>query len=415
MDFETKLKKYADVLVRIGANILPGKPLFLQLPVTDEPSIRRLGHYLYANAYDAGAEFVKVHWIDETFTKLRLEHAPEGSFEIVDRWRHQALHEIVQDNGSLLAVRASDPDLLQGQDVDKLATLRAANSKARKPTRKLWDQGTGTWSLCVVAFQEWADKVFPDKPEAERVPALWELIFRATRIDQDDPVAAWDAHSRALIARAKALTDRAYHALHFTAPGTDLTVGLAEGHVWLGGGDVTQDGRTYMPNIPTEEVFTMPHRDRVDGTVTASMPLNYGGALIEDFSMKFEGGKVVDFRAKRGEAVLRNMLDTDEGARRLGEVALVPHSSPISQMGVLFYNTLFDENASCHIALGNAYLNTMADGPFMSDEDFAAQGGNSSLVHTDFMIGSGAMDIDGIKADGSREPVMRSGEWAFEV
>lgn len=413
--FEQNLQKYAETLVRVGTAIKPGKDLRFIAPVTDNPDIRKLVHMVVACAYDAGARYVDVVWSDEILMKVRLEHAADDTLDVMPPHNYDALQEMVADGGSLLSIRASNPDTLAGQDASKISRVRQAGAKLSKPTRKLWNQGIGTWSLGTVAFQGWADKVLPDVPEGERVMKLWELIFEASRITSDDPVAAWQAHSQNLMDRASYLTGKQYNALKFTGPGTDLTIGMADHHIWLGGGDDTQDGRRYMPNIPTEEVFSMPHRARVDGVVTATKPLNYGGSLIEDFSMTFKDGVVVDFSAKTGADVLREMLDTDDGARRLGEVALVPNSSPISQMGVLFYNTLYDENASCHIALGAAYHNTMENGPFMEEADFEAAGGNSSLVHTDFMIGSAETQIDGITQDGTSEPVMRDGEWAFDV
>lgn len=414
-DFDAALKNYADVLVRVGANIEPGKKLIFNAPVTEDPTILRLCRYIVASAYDAGARLVIVNWADEQEFKIRLEHAPDDSFTEANEWNAKALHEVIEAGGSALSLRVADPSLLEGQDAQKIATYRATAAALRQPTRKLWNQGIGTWSLASASFQPWADKVLPDLPEGERVAKLWDMIFQVTRMFEDDPVAAWQAHSQALIDRAKVLTEKQFTSLKFIAPGTDLTLGLADNHIWLGGGDTTQDGRHYMPNIPTEEVFTMPHRARVDGTLTATKPLVYSGTMIDDFSLVFQEGKVVDVKAGKGEDTLRKMLEIDEGATHLGEVALVPHSSPISQLGTLFYNTLFDENASCHVALGAAYHNTMKNGPFMSEEDYEAAGGNSSLVHTDFMIGSGEMQIDGIKADGSSEPVMRDGEWAFDL
>lgn len=414
-NFEQLLQQYAEVLVRVGSNVEAGKDLELMAPVTNEPVVRQLVHQVTAAAYDAGARLVNISWRDEVLTKIRLEHADPETIDAVHPQDYERLHAIVEAGGSLLSVRASDPDLMKGQDAKLMAKYRKPLAELRKPTRKLWNQGIGTWSLGTVAFQEWADKVLPDLPAEKRVAKLWDLIFQASRVTGDDPVADWQAHAASLIERAKYLTDKQYTALKYTAPGTDLTIGLADNHIWLGGGDTTQEGRHYIPNIPTEEVFTMPHRERVNGTVTATKPLNYGGALIENFSMTFKDGCVVDFKASAGEDVLREMLATDDGAKRLGEVALVPNSSPISQMNVLFYNTLYDENASCHIALGAAYHNTMENGPFMSEDDFEAAGGNSSLVHTDFMIGSGALDIDGVLADDSTEAIMRQGEWAFSL
>src|SRR5690606_20499167 len=236
--------------------------------------------------------------------------------------------------------------------------------------------------------------------------------FAASRVDVDDPVNAWNAHNAALRSRTGFLNGKNFSALHFTGPGTDLTVGLADGHEWHGGASVAKNGIICNPNIPTEEVFTTPHALRVSGHVSSTKPLSHQGTLIDNISVKFEEGRIVEAKASRGEEVLLKVLDTDEGARRLGEVALVPHSSPISQSGLLFYNTLFDENAASHIALGQCYSKCFVDGANLSAEQIAAQGGNSSLIHIDWMIGSDQIDVDGINADGSREPVMRGGEWA---
>jgi aminopeptidase len=257
--------------------------------------------------------------------------------------------------------------------------------------------------------------VFPQLPADQQMAALWDAIAKMVRLDRPDPIAAWEEHLAALAARRDFLNAQRYTALKYRGPGTDLTLGLATGHQWVSGRSTSVQGIPFAPNLPTEEVFTMPHKDRVDGTVRSTKPLSYGSTLIENFSMTFEGGRVVNATADRGQEVLRQLLDTDAGAVRLGEVALVPHNSPVAQSGLLFYNTLFDENAASHVALGSAYKFTLAGGEAMTDEQFEQAGGNRSATHVDFMIGSAELDIDGVLADGTVEPLMRRGDWAQDV
>lgn len=414
-DFEQKLKKYADVLIRVGLNLKSGQRILLNASITGDPVVRRLTHYAVTAAYQAGARYVKVRWMDAELTKIRLENAPDDSFEELDDWYFDARETITKEGGGVLFIYGDDPDLLAGQDQDKIATMQRSGGKRGRPIMLLSDQGYGVWSLAAVAEESWADKMFPDLPKEERMMQLWDYIFEACRINEDDPVAAWAAHSMNLVARGKYLTDKKYTAIHFTAPGTDLTVGLPDNHIWLGGGEKNNQDIWYMPNIPTEEVFSMPHKDRTNGTVAASKPLSYAGTLIENFSFTFKDGKVVEYQAEKGYDALKNLLEMDEGSSRIGEVALAPNSSPIAKTGRLFYETLYDENAANHIAFGNPYRINLVGGPEMSAEDFAAAGGNDSITHVDFMLGSGEMDVDGICADGSREAIMRSGEWAFEV
>jgi aminopeptidase len=268
------------------------------------------------------------------------------------------------------------------------------------------------WCIVAAATPAWAQVVFPGEPEDVAIEKLWNAILASSRIDNDNPVEAWKQHSANLKKRAALLNAKRYAALRYSGPGTDLEVGLADGHLWLGGGTTALNGIPCLPNIPTEEVFTTPHRERVEGTVRSSKPLSYQGTLIEEIEVRFAGGKVVEARAKTGQQVLQRMLDTDEGARRLGEVALVPHSSPISASGLLYSNTLFDENAACHIAMGQAYSTCIENGDSLTPEELAARGANESLIHVDWMIGSGELDIDGVTASGVREPLLRKGEWA---
>jgi aminopeptidase len=274
---------------------------------------------------------------------------------------------------------------------------------------------TVNWLVIPASYPGWATKVFPDLPSEEAVAKLWQALFRVCRLDHPDPLAAWREHIHRLAARCTHLNARGYHALRFTGPGTDLTVGLPDGHLWESARFVSQQGVDYTANLPTEEIFTLPHQSRTEGTVTSTRPLNYGDSVIDGFRLRFSGGRVVEAAASKGEAVLHELLEADEGARRLGEVALVPHSSPISQSGLTFYNTLLDENCASHIALGEAYRSSLKGGEGMDDAEFAAAGGNLSLVHVDFMVGSGEVDVDGLTDSGPSEPIMRRGEWAFDV
>ncbi|HTW23132.1 MAG TPA: aminopeptidase, partial [Candidatus Baltobacteraceae bacterium] len=301
--------------------------------------------------------------------------------------------------------------LLSKEDPEKVSRLNRATSKAYRPALELIARHEINWTICACATPAWASAVFPDQPQDEALARLWKAIFAASRADQADPVAAWKAHDANLHARADRLNEKRYSALHFRGPGTDLRVGLADGHLWLGGGTTAQNGRYCIPNMPTEEVFTTPHKDRVDGHVTSTKPLSHQGTMIEGIAVRFEGGKIVEARADKGNQVLQRMIETDDGARRLGEVALVPHSSPIAASGLLFLNTLFDENAACHIALGQSYSTCLKDGDTLTPEQLASRGANSSLIHVDWMIGSNRIDVDGVTAAGNSEPVMRAGEW----
>ena len=412
--FEQNLKKYADLLVRIGVNITEGDLLYFRTTVSDDPTIRRMAHYVVESAYKAGAKIVDVEWRDEMTGKLRLLHANEDSLDYVPDWRIKYIEGYADAGVARLVVSGSDPALLAGIDRQKIQTVqRAGQAAVAHLFSKLIDENV--WSGAAVPVQAWADKAFPDLPVEERMPKLWDAVFAATRTYEDDPVAAWQAHQQALIERRDYMNAKQYTALHFKGDGTDLTVGLPQGHVWAGGASEHKSGKLFTPNIPTDEMFTMPHRDRVNGTVKASKPLSYSGSIIEDFSFTFEDGRVVGFDAKEGKDALQQILDTDEGAKYTGEVALVPHSAPISQTGILFFNTLYDENAACHIALGRAYAKTIQGGTEMDEDQFIESGGNVSKTHVDFMLGHAGIDIDGVTADGTREPVMRQGEWAFSL
>lgn len=403
-----KLEKLAEVAIRIGLQLQEGQDLVMTAPVAALPLIRLLTR----EAYKAGAGLVTTFYSDEDCTLSRYRHARDESFDRASGWLYEGMAKAFEGGAARLAVSGDNPMLLAAEDPAKVSRANRANSKAYKPALEKISNFEINWNIISYPNPSWAKLVFPNLPEEEAVARLADAIFKASRVDVADPVAAWKAHNANLASRCAFLNGERFSALHFTGPGTDLTVGLADGHEWQGGATTAKNGVICNANIPTEEVFTTPHALKVEGHVSSTKPLSHQGSLIDNIRVRFEGGRIVEAKASKGEEVLNKVLDTDEGARRLGEVALVPHSSPISASGILFYNTLFDENASCHIALGQCYSKCFVNGGSLSQDQITAQGGNSSLIHIDWMIGSGAVDIDGIRADGSRAAVMRKGEWA---
>jgi aminopeptidase len=403
-----RLDRLAEVAVKVGLNLREGQDLFLTAPVAALPLVRRIAEY----AYKAGAGLVTPMLSDEETTLARYRFASDASFDRAPGWLYDGVAKAFAADTARLAIVGDDPMLLSGQDPQKVGRASKANSMAYKPALEKIAGFDINWNILAYPTASWARQVFPGEPEAIAVKKLADAIFAASRVDRDDPISAWATHNATLRTRTQWLNGQRFAALRFTGPGTDLTIGLADGHEWQGGASTARNGITCNANIPTEEVFTTPHALRVDGHVRSTKPLSYQGTLISDIAVRFEAGRIVEAHASRGEEVLGKVLDTDEGARRLGEVALVPHSSPISQSGLLFFNTLFDENAACHIALGQCYAKCFLDGADLTPEQIAAQGGNSSLIHIDWMIGSNEIDIDGVSADGSKVPVFRKGEWA---
>jgi aminopeptidase len=406
-EFEKNLDRLAEVAVRIGLGLAPGQELVLTATLDAVPLVRRITE----QAYKAGASLVTTLLSDERSALLRFRYGSDASFDKAPSWLYEGMAAAFRSGAARMAIAGNDPSLLSKEDPEKVGRANRATSKAYRPALELITRHEINWTIVPCATSAWAAAVFPDLPQDEALARLWKAIFAASRADQPDPVAAWKEHDASLHARADRLNQKRYSALHFRGPGTDLRVGLADGHLWLGGGTTAGNGRYCIPNIPTEEVFTTPHKDRVEGRVTSTKPLSYQGTMIEEISVQFRSGKIVEARAARGNEVLQKMIDTDEGARRLGEVALVPHSSPISASGLLFMNTLFDENAACHIALGQAYSTCLEGGDSLTPEQLAARGANESLIHVDWMIGSNRIDVDGISVAGNSEPVMRAGEW----
>jgi aminopeptidase len=406
-EHDRRLDRYADLLLRVGVNLQPGQKLIFRTS-TEAIELTRL---VVAKAYQMGSPYVEVFWSDEGVTRARFLHAPDGSFDIVPEHQAERIVQLAREGAASLSVSADDPDNLAGTDPRRMATYLEHWRPRMKPYYELSMSDRVAWSGAAAASPAWARRVFPDLPEDEALSRLWDAIFDAVRLDAADPAAAWREHTDALRARKERLNARRYAALRFRGPGTDLRVGLADGHQWDGGASFTPAGVEFVANMPTEEVFTAPHSRRVDGVVRATKPLAYAGTLIDGFELTFEGGAVTKAVARQGQEALDHVLATDAGARRLGEVALVPASSPIARTGLLFYETLFDENAACHIALGQGYAMTLQGGQGMSPDERRAAGLNESLTHVDFMIGSAELDVDGELPTGELEPVMRAGEW----
>jgi aminopeptidase len=405
--FDQKLDKLAALAVRVGLNLQPGQEVVMTAPVEALPLVRRIA----AHAYQAGATLVTPLIGDDEVALARYRHAGDDAFDTAPGWLFEGMAAAFRGGAARLAVVGEDPTLLAGQDPAKVARANRARSIAYRPALELITSFAINWNLVPAATPGWAREVFPGLPESEAVARLWDAIFMACRVDQADPVAGWAAHNATLHARTKFLNGKDYAELRYRGPGTDLVIGLADGHLWAGGAEPAKNGIVCNPNIPTEEVFTTPHKLRVSGTVRSTKPLAYQGTLIDDIQVRFEEGRIVEAHAARGEDVLRRVLETDEGAARLGEVALVPHSSPISASGLLFRNTLFDENAASHIALGQAYTTCLRDSAGVPMDELAKRGANASLIHIDWMIGSGEIDIDGVTKTGSVEPLMRGGEF----
>jgi aminopeptidase len=401
-----RLNRLAEVAVKVGLRLREGQDLLLTAPAVALPLVRKVAEH----AYKAGAGLVTPILSDETVTLARYRFGHEGGFDRAATWLYEGMAKAFSNNTARLAIVGDNPMLLSGEDPVKVARASKANSMAYQPALEKIVNFETNWNIIAFPSPSWAKQVFPDDPEA--VAKLADAIFKASRVDNDDPIAAWDKHNAVLRERTEWLNGQRFHALHYTGPDTDLIIGLADGHEWEGGASTARNGITCNANIPTEEVFTTPHCRRVTGHVVSSKPLCYQVTLIDNISVRFEEGRIVEARASRGEEVLSKVLDTDQGSRRLGEVALVPHSSPISKSGLLFFNTLFDENAASHIALGQCYSKCFVDGTKLTQQQIVAQGGNQSLIHIDWMIGSEATNIDGVHADGSRVPVFRKGEWA---
>jgi aminopeptidase len=409
VSFAEKLDAYAEVTVAVGLNLQPEQVLIIDASIEAAPLVRRIVDY----AYRRGARLVDVMWSDPDTLLTRYRYAPEGSLDDLPSWRGDALQRAGEQGAAVLHLRAPQPDLYAGVEAQKIGAVQGATRRLNRAYTAQRDRQRINWSIASYPSQSWADKVFPDLPADERVGRLWEAIFAAVRADGADPVGAWREHLTTLDRARQHLQARRYRALRYRGPGTDLEVGLPDGHLWMSAEFERVQGTRYVANLPTEEVFTSPHSGRTEGRVAASMPLSYAGTLIDGMGLRFEEGRVVEAWADRGQQILEGLLDSDDGARRLGEVALVTESSPIARSKLLFLNTLFDENAACHLALGSGFGYCLDGWQQQDRATITAAGINASLVHLDFMIGSNRLDIDGVTAEGSEEAIMRAGEWAY--
>ncbi|MEK3799986.1 aminopeptidase [Peribacillus sp. FSL H8-0477] len=407
--FKENLENYAELAVKVGVNVQPGQTLVVNSTLEGAELVR----IIVRKAYEIGARNVIVNWNDDIVNRTKFELAPDEIFNEYPEWRAKETIELSENGAAFLSVISSSPDLLKNVKRERIANSQKASGMALKKWRQYMQSDKISWSIVAVPSQAWADKVFPDEAEENRIEKLWDAIFTATRADVDQPVEAWKKHDDTLHEKVDYLNEKNYQKLHYTAPGTDLTIELPEKHLWVGAGSINEKGHSFMANMPTEEVFTVPLKTGVNGTVTSTKPLSYSGNIINHFSITFKEGRIVDVKAEQGEEILKQLVETDEGSHYLGEVALVPFHSPISESNILFYNTLFDENASNHLAIGSSYAFCIEGGKTMNQQELAENGLNESLTHVDFMIGSAKMNIDGIKPDGSSEPVFRNGDWAF--
>ncbi|RUT35868.1 aminopeptidase [Paenibacillus zeisoli] len=408
-DFQEKLHKYAELAVKVGVNVQPGQTLVVNSTLDGAELVR----LIVEKAYEAGARTVKVNWSDDTVTRLRYQLAAEDSFLDEPKWYAGELLELVENGAAILHVISSDPDLLKGVSSERLTNHQKTYGKAMSKFRQYQQADKFSWSIVAVPSVAWAAKVFPDVPADQQVDKLWEAIFRTVRVDQPDTITAWEQHIANLTQKSDYLNNKNFKKLHYIAPGTDLTIELPEGHLWVAADSVNEQGHTFLANLPTEEVFTAPLRTGVNGTVSSTKPLSHAGNIIDEFTITFEQGRIVDVKATQGEETLKQLVELDEGSHYLGEVALVPHGSPISQSNILFYNTLFDENASNHLAIGSAYAFNLKDGKGLSQDQLLERGLNTSITHVDFMVGSGEMDIFGITGDGEKIQLFDKGNWAI--
>lgn len=411
VNLQPKLERYADLIVRKGVHVKPGQEVVVQAPVEVAAFVR----IVVARAYAAGAGHVTVIWGDDAIMRLTYENVEASWFETVPAWQREQLDSLAEAGACFIFIEGADPEALKGIDPAKPAAASKARNTQCKSYRHGMDFNINPWCIAGAPVAAWARQVYPGVDDEIAVYRLWCAILSVARADGEDPESAWELHNATFGKNLRFLNDRHFDRLHYTSSnGTDLWVGLTDKHVWEGGSSETPDGHVFFPNIPTEEVFTSPHCERVDGVVHSALPLVRHGNKIDRFWLRFEGGSVVDFDAEVGRDTLASILDTDEGARRLGEVALISKNTPIRETETLFYDTLYDENASCHLALGSGFPECYEGGYDMSQEELRACGLNKSGTHVDFMIGADDLDITGVTADGEEIPVFVNGQWTWE-
>lgn len=409
-NFDELLNKYANLLIEKGINVQKDDYVQINADLEVAPLVRLLTKY----AYQAGAAKVVVKWMDDEMSRLHYQHQSLETLTDIPQYQIDEAKYLLDKKAKRIALRSADPNALKGIDSKKISASNLASSKALGFVRDATQANHVSWIVAAGAGKEWAKLIFPElESEEAQIDALWDQIFKTTRIYEADPIKAWDDHEAKLQEKATYLNDNQFDALHYRAPGVDFTVGLPKNHIWESAGSYNQAGEIFIANMPTEEVFTAPDYRRADGVIKSSKPLAYGGHVIDGMTFTFKDGEIVEVTADQGQETIQNLVFDNEGSKSLGEVALVPHQSPISQSGLTFYNTLFDENASNHIAIGQAYATSVEGGTKMTAEELKEAGLNRSNVHVDFMVGNEFMDIDGIRQDGSRVPIFRQGEWAI--
>ncbi len=410
MDLQKNIEKYAQLVINTGVGLKKGQEVVLRSPIECAVFARAIAKA----AFEKGAKDVQIQWKDELLDKIKYDYCDAEFFEEVPEWLALFNNSYAENNACFISIAGNDPDLLSDVDPKKVLNLNRASHKAFSKFYEKLDNGSLVWNIVSAPTKAWAKKVFPNDNEDTAVEKLWEAIFKAVRVDKDDPIAEWEKHNQSFKDKVEKLNSKQFVKLHYTnSIGTDIEIGMPKNHIWAGGGEYATDGTYFCPNMPTEEVFSAPKFDDVNGVVVSSMPLNYNGNLIDNFTFKFKDGVIYDYSAEQGLEVLHEIFATDEGSKRLGEVALVPYSSPISDMNILFYNTLFDENASCHLAIGSAYPMCVKDGLNMSKDELEKAGLNTSITHIDFMIGTSDLKIVGIQEDGTEVLVFENGNWAI--
>ncbi|WKY45879.1 aminopeptidase [Eubacteriaceae bacterium ES2] len=408
MNHNEKLKEYARLIVQTGANVQKNQEVVVSVAVINYEFAR----LIVKEAYEAGAKEVIVIWNDVETSRMRYDYGQNEIFESVPNWIAESRNSYAMKKAAFISITGNDPEAFKGVDSEKLSLNAKASHKAFELYYRKTMNSEVQWCVAAAAELKWAKKIFPGYQDDEAMRKLWQAIFAAVRIDEGDTVLKWQKHNAFLGEKCRLLNKHHFVKLHFKSVlGTDFVIGLHRDHLWEGGAEISKDGIPFVANLPTEEIFTCPNCFEAEGTVVSAMPLSYQGNIIDEFALTFKDGKVVDYSAKTGLEILTILLDSDEGAKQLGEVALVPYNSPISNMGILFYETLFDENAACHLALGECYPTTIAGGDKMTKEELTASGGNSSQVHVDFMIGTADLSIYGITDDGRRIQIFEKGNW----
>ncbi|WP_099189430.1 aminopeptidase [Tepidibacter mesophilus] len=408
-NFNENIKKYASLALNVGVNIQNGQTLIINSPIECAEFTRIVAKC----AYEKGAKNVHVRWSDEDLALIKYLNAPDEAFDEFPKWEADGLEELAKNGAAFISISASNPELLKDVDSKRIAAANKARSLALKNYREYIMNSTVSWCVISIPTKAWAKKVFTDVSEDKAIQQLWDSIFKIVRVDNDDPIKAWNDHLNKLNHRVEFLNNKNFKSIHLKSKVTDLTIELPKDHLWAGGGEYNAKNTYFVANIPTEEVFTMPFKTGINGIVKNTKPFNYGGNLIDGFTLTFEDGKVVDFKAEVGYETLKKLLETDEGASYIGELALVAYDSPISNSNIVFYNTLFDENASCHLAFGMAYPTCIKNGTEMNSEELQKAGANNSLIHEDFMIGSADMNIIGETHEGEKIQIFKNGNWSL--